>query len=222
MAHRVKTLKSEGVIPAFCRSHPFRIIQHKEHDMKKHLAIFLTAFALFASSANALVFDFSFDGDDNGPPSVVGTVTGKIYGLVDNLSGQVATSIILTSFPAGLGGALSTTELLDFNNQVFHSFNVSGGQITGGGFAAQNTGGEGDTIIFGSAAAFTVQGVPYNNFLSLDNGGTITGNSDGGFPGTTFTPAVVPDAVPDAGSTFALLAGALIGLAAIRRKVLAK
>lgn len=172
----------------------------------KKLSVTILAIVGLALQASALSFNFSFDGD-TGLGSVPGTVTGTIFGLVDNAPGQAATSILITSFPAGLGGTLSHPDLLDFSSQVANNFNVSGGQIIGGGFAAQDSG---DTVILGPVAAY----YGFNNVLTLDNGNTIVGNFDGS-AGIVFTP--VSSSVPDAGSSAILLGSACLGLWSLRR-----
>ncbi len=80
---------------------------------------------VFTPKADALQFDFSFQDGTK-------TVTGSIFGLVANASGQMATSVTITSAPwsnVGLGEGLDTTQWT--GGAYTNSWDVdSGGNLT--------------------------------------------------------------------------------------------
>jgi hypothetical protein len=121
-----------------------------------------------------LDFTFSFS-NTNG--NVSGTVTGEIFGLMDNATGP-ATNVIVDSYPAGLG--LPAPPLTIFSGVTENLFTVSAGEITAADYLA----------------------VTINNGLSLNSGGNLnalvngpagkTVLNAGGFSGATYTPVSVP------------------------------
>src|ERR1035437_4555091 len=66
-------------------------------------AYFAFALICFSSGyARADNFTFSFTDNVTGTPNVDGTVTGEIFGLTNDWVSRAATSIVITSYPAGL------------------------------------------------------------------------------------------------------------------------
>lgn len=132
----------------------------------------LSLWAFLVCPAHAVPFTFV------GTPvfSEPGTVTGTIFGLVDNMPNQAATQIVITSFPAGLAG---TPQLIptDYFNQSVNSFSVVGGVVTAAEFSANDTLGGFFFLNFG----------PTTSLLTFDNGISVVGNVDG-FGGITFGP----------------------------------
>ncbi|MDJ0649240.1 MAG: hypothetical protein QNJ60_11095 [Xenococcaceae cyanobacterium MO_188.B19] len=128
-------------------------------------------------AANALDFTFSFS---NVTGSVPGTVTGTLGGLNDNATGA-ATSLELTSFPAGLGTLEAGNNVLAWSFQSANSFTVTNGSITAANFFA--TDGISDGLCLNTSCFAGL-----SNALTLDTASTNTGNNDG-FSGVTFAAA---------------------------------
>lgn len=155
----------------------------------------------YASSASALTFQFTFT---NTVGNVAGSVSGKIFGLADNLAGQAATSVLIETFPAGLGGIVNVgLDAVTWGVQNANAFAVAGGAITAANFFAQDITGGGaaaDTLLLNAVAGF--------NLLTFDNNGTQVRNN-AGLGGTTYAQV---SAVPEPG-TWGLLGIGLVGLA---------
>ena len=111
----------------------------------KSRALNVAAMLAFATSvatpASALDFLFSFTNDVG---NVSGTVTGEVFGLVDN-STSAATSVQIFTWPAGLipaGSQASYSAPLDattWSVQGGNSFTVVNGLVTSGAFHADNS-----------------------------------------------------------------------------------
>ncbi len=154
----------------------------------------LIFWVLLAYPCTAVPFTtFSFDSLISDGANVSGTVTGQIFGLVDNLSDQPATQIVITSFPAGLTGtpALIPTSypLIFFNrftvvngvvtsNFIFHAFDTA----TNGEFQLDRAGGGSALSFDGNVYALTRNGA---TFGPLNAGNTSAPEIDS-------TSAVVP------------------------------
>jgi hypothetical protein len=158
--------------------------------------------------AAQLNFDFSVT---NTIGDVSGTFSGEIFGLTNNATSS-ATSVLVTSFPAGLDSLLpAPVNATSWDQQVQNSFTVTNGQITGGGFWAQQT-------INGFPQGYQLylngDGGPFN-FLNLDGTDThyVWGND--GLAAANFTPAVVPEFSSLLGLSGFIATG---GLALIRRR----
>ena len=139
--------------------------------------------------------------------NVPGTVTGTIGGLNDNATGA-ATSLELTSFPAGLGSAVDGTNPFAWDTIFSNSFTVTGGSITAADFSAI---GMSSGLCISSSCFFGG-----NNALTFSQDFNTVGNSDG-FSGVTFAAATpVPFEVnPTLGL---LLVGGLLGGNRLYRK----
>ena len=165
-------------------------------------------------SASALDFNFSFD---NTILNVPGTVEGTIQGLNDNSTGA-ASAVLITSFPAGLGGSFDiSNDAMLWDNILVNEFTVTNGSITAASFDARNNSG-GDTLCLNASGASLCT----NNFnlLTLNGGSSITGNNDS-FSGVTFSSATpVPfETEPTLGI---LLAAAFFGSRHLHHKHKAK
>ncbi len=180
-------------------------------NVHKKFAAALVLLATFVMAPNAhaaLIFKFSFENTEGNTP---GTVSGRIFGLEDNMDDQSATSIILDEFPGGLGGVADAGfDVVLWANVFVNSFNVFNGEITFGRVAVQNPGGDTFALFnpYISGCCGTV-----NNALSLDNGQTVTANT-GEFAGVTYTnvsEVPLPAALP-------LFLAGLAGLGFARRK----
>jgi hypothetical protein len=168
------------------------------------LAAIVMIAAPLAARANALVFDFSFANNTSAYGGNPGVVTGQIFGLTNNASGQAATDVVILSsggpgtFPIDLG-IIGTT--IDANR-----FDVVNDQIVHAEFGQ----------------TFSANGWNYNA-LYLDLYGTYNllqlpsnyGNADGS-AGVTFT-LESSSPVPEPASA-ALLGCGLAFLAWIRRR----
>ncbi|MEO9896258.1 MAG: VPLPA-CTERM sorting domain-containing protein [Paracoccaceae bacterium] len=165
-----------------------------------------------AGASYAATFNFSFD---NVEGNVAGTLTGQIFGLQDNTSGQAATQLIIDTFPSGLGNSPSGAVdfVNDFGTTINNSFDVSNGEITSALFAIQSsTNGVLLTFVLNRGFITNCCG-RLTNGLTFDNVDSILANS-GGFSGVTYE-AVAAVPLP-AGGLF-LLTG-FAGIAALKRR----
>jgi hypothetical protein len=161
-----------------------------------------------SANAHATDINFSFD---NVSGNVPGTVSGRIFGLVDNTN-SAATEILITSVPAAIAGGVPPTSFSAFGSATsvgqyitFNSFTLSGGVVTDAVF--QIYGGYFDLNLqpaFGDAF--------YNELLSSDV--SLSVQNKNGFAGVTFSS--VPEPV-----SMALLGVGVLGLAAARRRSIA-
>ena len=84
-----------------------------------------------------------------------GTVSGRIFGLVDDEANQAATSIVIDAFPAALDGVLDEgADAVLWDMVVSNSFDVSNGVVTQFNLFAQTAGpdGEGDFLCLANEA----------------------------------------------------------------------
>lgn len=99
------------------------------------LAVFAAAMlAGLPTQARAdLIFDFSIDSVSGVP----GTVTGQIFGLVDNTANQQATHVLIETFPPQFGIELlsSPVDAMAWTIKA-NSFSVVDGQVTAADFHA--------------------------------------------------------------------------------------
>jgi len=151
------------------------------------------------AQADPLVFDFSFNNTPSAYGGTAGTVTGQIFGLMDNASGQAATDIVILSsggpgaFPIDLGTVGTTI--------YANSFSVANGQIVSAEFGQIFT----ENSYLNNALYLNLYGT--YNLLQLP---ANYGNT-GGFSGVTFT-AETAGAVPEPASVL-LFGGGLLALA---------
>ena len=156
--------------------------------------VFVCAAAIYP--ANALTFQFSFNNSPGNDPSQ-SLVQGIISGLQDNLADQPATSVQVTSNPAGFGlGEYVPTLDLNF-------FAVSGGILTLAEFQSFGGGLGGCCTLGLIGPAFGLRNSPDSNFF--------LGSANLTFTAVAETP--LPAALP-------LFAGGLglIGLLAHRKR----
>lgn len=182
---------------------------------------FLSAIAasVFSAAAFAAPVAFSFTDDPAdgifGRTHVAGTVTGIMYGLANNGTGLLPTSIQITSDVALLG---MTDSLIDGNNSMVFwdasGFSIVNGVIASGSFGLNFT----DPIVGGIQLRLNGEG--YN--LLHWNGGSSpvvgTGNRNG-FAGATYGP-VNTGSIPEPGS-LALLGAAFLAAGFARKRHLA-
>jgi hypothetical protein len=152
-----------------------------------------------------LNFTFSVTGIDNGGGSIIGgTFTGEVFGLTVN-STSSASSVVIQSIPAGMNNLVSPPiNATLWGTQEYNSFTVSGGQIVGGGFWAEQT-------INGNSQGYQLylNAPPSvgNNFLNLDGtDSTYVWGADG-LAAANFVPAV--SSVPEPASLGLAITGAL-------------
>jgi hypothetical protein len=89
-----------------------------------------------ATASPLLNFDFSFTSTS---PNVPGTVTGEIFGLMDNQSSTAAQDVKIFSYPSGLGLSLVTPFdiFTDPSTTILsNTFQTSGGHIISEDFDA--------------------------------------------------------------------------------------
>jgi hypothetical protein len=174
-------------------------------------ALAISGIALSSVSAKADDFSFSFTSTSSDPGTVPGTVTGEILGLTNNATGP-ATEVLIMSFPSGLNSVLGSGPInaMLWDQQYQNSFTESGGQVTAGGFWAQ------DTINGRSVGAqlYINGGGPYN-FLNLDGTDLLYVWGDNGFAAANIKPLGSPTPEP---SSFLLALGFAGVLGAFRRK----
>jgi hypothetical protein len=161
----------------------------------------LTAVALpgllFLPKAKAdIMYDFTV-------PLTDGTVTGTLTGTLDlpfvNAGGSgtgAASSLVLTSFPAGFGALVGGNTVTNWANQVTDTFTVTSGAITSNQFfATTGTADPSDVFVLNSTNAVcgTIGGF---NCAAMDNELHTTADLFGfnlnGSAGVTFTPVTVP------------------------------
>lgn len=179
-------------------------------SMRLILALAISGIAL--SSVSAKADDFSFSFTNTVWYAVPGTVTGEILGLTNNATGPAA-EVLITSFPSGLNSVLGSGPInaMLWDQQYQNSFTESGGQVTAGGFWAN------DTINGWSQGAqlyINGDGGPYN-FLNLDGTDALYVWGDNGLAAANIKPLGTPTPEP---SSFLLALGFAGVLGAFRRK----
>jgi outer membrane autotransporter protein len=106
------------------------------------MAILTAALTAFGGlqTANSAELDFTFSVLNNPAfGNVPGTFMGEIYGLTNNANSS-ANLVLIKSFPAGLNSLQAPPiAATSWNQQYQNSFTVLNGQITAGGFWAQQT-----------------------------------------------------------------------------------
>lgn len=169
--------------------------------------------------ADPVVVYFSFDNVDG---NVSGTVSGRILGLDDSvLVAQSATSIIIDSVPAGLGGAFNVSNDVTTWSTVGNSFTFdSGGSLSNViAYAQDDNGSSFATFILDGAAAdldpSDINSPVFAPILSLDNAATYVGSTIDTGNNVQYQYSVV--AAPEPASLLLLTAGlSLLGF--VRRK----
>ena len=176
----------------------------------RNLLATLLLVSFSCGSQASLIFEYSIT-NNNLFGNVDGTVTGKIFGLNDNSTGA-ATSVTIETFPAGLDSIFGPgpIDATLWDQQYQNSFTVVAGQVTAGGFWAQQTVG-----LFSLGAQLYINGdVGHFNFVNLDGDDTRYLWGDNGFEAANITAA---SSVPEPG-TIALFGLGLAGLGLRRRK----
>ena len=163
------------------------------------------ALALSANNAQALDFSFSFDNVEGNTP---GTVEGTITGL--NEGTGAADSVLITSFPAGLGGSFDAgNDATLWSNQGANTFTVTNGSITDADFNSDSSNGSNlclNCSEFGGVNG-TINGSTGNALFNFD-----------GFSGATYSTAAT--SVPFGVSTdlSIIILGGLYGASRLRKK----
>ena len=139
-----------------------------------------------APAAANTTYDFSIDlshGD------VTGVLTGTlVLDFVDQggSGSGAASSVTLTSVPAGFGSLADGNIVTDWSAQVQNQFTVSQGEITGYEFFAATGPCDGAALALGSDAAYGC----YQNFPALnefESNNATYGYNEGGSAGISFT-----------------------------------
>ena len=172
---------------------------------------FASTLALSITTSNAHAFDFTFSFDN-----VEGNTPGTVEGIITRLNEGTgaADSVIITSFPAGLGGTIDNgNDATLWSDQFTNSFTVNSGSITAADFFAGLGAGTSDIFCLGDCGGNNV------NFLSLDSQTTQTANING-FSGATYTAATpVPFGVSTDLSL--LILGGTYGVSRLRKRMAA-
>ena len=213
--------------------------------MRRLMAVLAVMFSTGAAvPAHADVVHFSFDGLLQSGGTILGTVTGDIYGLTANGANQQATDIVVTSYPTtvtmgsapdGFGGTVpvpfqmtnaAPAPLDIFSNAgiAFNSFTLVGGVVTAASFYADNNSTTGNPY-----RSFWLNAYGYNVFSDYNANPDpsdpnthcdLTGCHSGGavesfgFSGVTYSTV---QAVPEPDTYAMLLAGlGMIGFMARR------
>jgi hypothetical protein len=199
----------------------------------KLIAATLLAFASLSASADTGVVNFSFDGIRDQGGTIVGKVTGEIFGLNANGANQQATSIVITSYPTDFqswfvpwwvaGNDVNySAQLPDAGSVTFaantftdNSFTLNNGVVTSANVYADN----GYRVAlnwfgYNFFSTPTIQtGEVWQNQVSY-LGGTVENSN--GFGGVTYS-ALAP--VPEPETYAMMLAGlGLMGFMVRRRK----
>jgi hypothetical protein len=157
------------------------------------LATAALAAALIASQALALDFKFSFDGTNG---TLSGTVTGKIFGLLDNATSP-ATDLMISSAPSAFG--ISTPYDMFPTTTAINFFTLLNGVIVDAQFLS------------GDPTGTFELGLNFAGQNNLKNPATATTYNNLGFAGATYTAIAVPAPVPEPVSASLLILG-LAGL----------
>lgn len=190
----------------------------------KLLAAALATTAAAATPAMAVDINFTFsDGATTqffSRTHVAGTVTGTLYGLVDNAT-SLPTSFAITASPDGLNFAEGSFSV--FNSADSTGFTLTNGLITGANFFANFDDSANvrqqlrlnctSSVACGGTAAGLNSLI--NNFTALSKG---TGNQLG-FPGATYSAVTATSAVPEPATWGMMILGfSAMGLMMRRRQ----
>lgn len=161
--------------------------------------------------ASTLNFYYSFT-DTVG--NVSGTVSGEVYGLLDNSVGYASTNVTVTSYPAGLTGlppapfSVPAYAASIGQSVVANSFDVTNGVVTIGSQYQVSVG------------YFDLNVYNYYNELFNPSGSLGVANFNGfnadGVNGVIFTPA--PSSATPLPSTWTMLIAGLIGIGFMARR----
>ena len=180
----------------------------------------LMAFTLVQGTARADNFLFSFSNDPSWG-NVNGTVTGEIFGLINNAT-SAATDIQVFTYPAGLvqfGSYPTPIDVMAWTGGSFgeNAFTETAGNITGGGFYITGANGINDQLFIDAS----IGNPGPTNFLDIGSNDTmyVWNNNGIGATGVTFTPATAA-ATPEL-SSVVLMSTMLLGLAFVARKRIA-
>jgi hypothetical protein len=169
------------------------------------------------SPAHALDFNFTFTTDQGSIQPI--TVTGSIYGLVDN-STSSATSVVVTSVSDNNFAAVLGFNLLNVENQIHNSFTVTNGAITNASYYAYGLQNPSTYpyigLLLGTQPGF---GGNYNylDVITSASSQQLSSYNLEGFGGATYSSASasVPFDIPG-GATIPSV-GALLALGAMRK-----
>jgi hypothetical protein len=163
-----------------------------------------------AAHAGPLDFTFTFTGTVP-PGTVAGTVTGEIFGLTDNTTGQAAMNVVVDSAPAGLGSIPMPFTI--FTDPSPNSFTVSNDAITSASFSAIGSASTGTFELDINSGIFNAFGNDQHDLFVRNTSGLA---------GVTFTPVAVPAPLLATGPVAAsvtLLATGLATLWPLRRRL---
>ena len=186
-------------------------------DYLRRIVVTAVGILLSCAASRADTFTFTFS-EDPLYGNVGGTVSGEIFGLVNN-STTAATEVLIQDYPSAFDfTGMPPINATDLENQIENSFTVVDDQIVAGSFYAYN---QPNPSQFGISLSLNYPGTNTNNLTAIDfsgvNGSAVLADI-AGLEGLNIS--YVPD-VPDVPEPdmFAAIAVLIVGAIGFRRRM---